>query len=56
MLTIKFNTDDNSDAEEYILYRSSSGNKEKFSLNDIHGVQFNEQRIDHDEDEVKQNN
>ena len=50
-LTIKFNTDDNSDAEEYILYRSSSGNKEKFSLNDIHGVQFNEQRIDHDEDE-----
>ena len=51
MLTIKFNTDDNSDAEEYILYRSSSGNKEKFSLNDIHGVQFNEQRIDHDEDE-----
>ena len=49
-LTIKFNTDDNSDAEEYILYQSSSGNKEKFSLNDIHGVQFNEQRIDYDED------
>lgn len=49
-LTIKFNTDDSSNDEEYILYKSSSYNEEKFSLNDIHGVQFNEQRIDYDED------
>ena len=53
MLTIKFNTDDSSNDEEYILYETynrDENTKEKFSLRDIHGVQFNEQRIDYDED------
>ncbi len=53
-IIIKFNTDSENDTtEEYIGYNSISfvkNDEEKFTLKDIPGVEFNEPKIDYDED------